>query len=167
MKSTPLVLNEDNIPDLPWTIEAEILSTVRNISIYDALDLVVIKYLQHGDKSALKWSLLSGLPLPKAILYMAHMMDPEDTLPKSSFPFELKVKSRIPKKGRPSKQPKKDLRDWLIYKMVRDLIEKNGPGYYDGALSTVAELEGLSLSTVKRAHDKMKAVIAAYSTTTE
>ena len=57
MKSTPLVLNEDNIPDLPWTIEAEILSTVRNISIYDALDLVVIKYLQHGDKSVLKWSL--------------------------------------------------------------------------------------------------------------
>jgi hypothetical protein len=167
MKNPPLVLNEHNIPDLPWTIEAEMLSMVRNISIYDALDLVVIKYLQHGDNSALKWSILSGLPLPNAVLYVAHMMDPEDTLSKSSFPFEFKVKSRTPKKGRPSKQPKKDLRDWLIFKMVRGLIEKNGPGYYDGALSAVADLEGLSVSTVKRAHDKMKAVIAAYSATPE
>lgn len=156
-------LQSTRIPDFPWTIEAEMVSTLRDISYCDALDLVVIKYLQHGDVHALKWALLEGLPLPHALKYVAHMLDMDLSLSKSTFPYGLNVKSRTPKRGRPSKGPKANMRDWLIFKSVAALIQKNGPGYYDGAIKEIAELDGLEVPTVKRAYDNLKAIQDNYA----
>jgi hypothetical protein len=149
-----------------WTIEAEMVSSVRDIPRAEAIDLVIVRYLRFGDTRALAWWLDEGhTPSPATFKYIACMLQPGSGASTKSLPYELIAKSRTPKRGRPPKGPEPDLRDWLIYKNVQRLMDEKGPGTYDAAIRQIADLDGLNQAAVKRAYEDMKLVIAAHKTT--
>jgi hypothetical protein len=150
--------------DNPWTIEADIIRTVRKTSLTKAIDLVIIRYLRCGDTRALAWWLNEGhCPSPDTLKYVACMLQPGSGANTKDFPFKLTAKSRVPRRGRPKKGPEPNLRDWLIYKNVAVRMDEIGPGSYDSAIEEVASYEGLEVATVKRAYDNMSAVVSAYT----
>jgi len=149
----------DNAPDRPWTIEADIIGTIREIDENEAADVVIVRYLKAGDTRALAWWLYEGhCPSPIVLKYIACMLQPgkADT---NHIPFELISKSRTPRRGRPKKRPEQNLRDWLIYKEVSNLIHDMGRGSYDAAIAKVAELQGLNEYVVKRAYEQVKSLL--------
>ena len=150
-----------------WTIEAEMVSSAKDIPHAKAIDLVIVRYLRFGDTRALAWWLYEGhTPSPTTLKYIACMLQPGSGASTKSLPYELITKSRTPMRGRPPKGPEADLRDWLIYKNVQRFMDESGPGTYDAAISQTAALQGLNQAAVKRAYEGMKSVIAAYETTT-
>ena len=152
-------------PANAWTIEAEIVSSAKDIPHAEAIDLVIVRYLRFGDTRALAWWLYEGhTPSPITLKYIACMLQPGSGASTKSLPYELISKSRTPKRGRPPKGPEADLRDWLIYKNVQRLMDEAGPGTYDAAISQTAALQGLNQAAVKRAYEDMKSVIAEHET---
>jgi hypothetical protein len=153
-------------PANAWTIEAEMVSSVKDIPHTEAIDLVIVRYLRFGDTRALAWWLDEGhTPSPATLKYTACMLQPGSGASTKSFPYELITKSRTPKRGRPTKRPEENLRDWLIYKNVKHFMDKAGPASYDAAITDTAALQGLNQAVVKRGYEGMKSVIAAYKTT--
>jgi hypothetical protein len=156
--SIPSIEVFKNLPDQPWTIEADMISTIRDIPIIEAIDLVIVRYLKSGDTRAMAWWFYEGHCPSKIVLnYIACMLQPGSGASPDSFPFELITKSRKPKRGRPKKGPEPLLRDWLIFRNVFDRMSELGPGSYDSAIKSVAELDGLDEHSVKRAYDTLKA----------
>ena len=51
-----LVSNLENA----WTIEAEMVSSAKDIPRAKAIDLVIVRYLRFGDTRALAWWLYEG-----------------------------------------------------------------------------------------------------------
>jgi hypothetical protein len=165
MMKSPPPNDPENIPDLPWTIEADMIGTIQNIPDKEAFDLVILRYLRYGDTRPLAWWLHEGhSPNAQTLDYIAHMLQPSSSAPIERFPFELIAKSRSPKPGRPKKVPEKNLRDWLIYKNVCGFMERIGPGSYEAAIAEISSFEGLERSTVKRAYENIKIIIEAYDT---
>ena len=157
-----LVSNLENA----WTIEAEMVSSAKDIPRAKAIDLVIVRYLRFGDTRALAWWLYEGhTPSPTTLKYIACMLQPGSGASTKLSPYELISKSRTPKRGRPPKGPEADLRDWLIYKNVKHFMDEAGPGSYDAAIRDIATLQGLNQAVVKRGYEGMKSVIAAYKTT--
>ena len=157
--------NLDSDPDNAWTIEAEMVSSVRDIPRAEAIDLVIVRYLRFGDTRALAWWLDEGhTPSPATLKYIACMLQPGSGASTKSFPYELIAKSRTPKRGRPTKRPEENLRDWLIYKNVKHFMDKAGPSSYDAAIRDIATLQGLNQAVVKRGYEDMKSVIALHKT---
>ena len=157
-----LVSNLENA----WTIEAEMVSSAKDIPRAKAIDLVIVRYLRFGDTRALAWWLYEGhTPSSTTLKYIACMLQPGSGASTKSFPYELIAKSRASKRGRPPKGPEADLRDWLIYKNVKHFMDKAGPSSYDAAIRDIATLQGLNQAVVKRGYEGMKSVIAAYKTT--
>ena len=152
-------------PANAWTIEAEIVSSAKDIPHAEAIDLVIVRYLRFGDTRALAWWLYEGhTPSPITLKYIACMLQPGSGASTKSLPYELISKSRTPKRGRPPKGPEADLRDWLIYKNVQHFMAESGAGTYDAAISQTAALQGLNQAAVKRAYEDMKSVIAEHET---
>ena len=149
-----------------WTIEAEMVSSAKDIPHAEAIDLIIVRYLRFGDTRALAWWLYEGhTPSPITLKYIACMLQPGSGASTKLLPYELISKSRTPKRGRPPKGPEADLRDWLIYKNVKHFMDEAGPGSYDAAIRDIATLQGLNQAVVKRGYEGMKLVIAAYKTT--
>ena len=123
-KSLPPNIPEEN-PVRPWTIEADMIGTIRKIPDKEAIDLVIVRYLRAGDTRPLAWWLHEGhCPGVQTLNFVAHMLQPSSGASIETFPFELRAKSRSPKRGRPKNAPEQNLRDWLIYKFVSKLMEK-------------------------------------------
>jgi len=156
----------DSDPENAWTIEAEMVSSAKDIPRAKAIDLVIVRYLRFGDTRALAWWLYEGhTPSPTTLKYIACMMQPGSGASTKSLPYELIAKSRTPKRGRPTKRPEADLQDWLIYENVQRLIDEAGPGTYDAAIRQIAALDGLNQAAVKRAYEDIKSVMAAHKMT--
>ena len=138
------------------------IGNIRKISEEEAMGLVIVRYLKAGDTRALAWWLYNGhCPSPIVLKYIACMLQPGKPVLKH-LPFELATKSLAPKRGRPKKGPEPNLRDWLIFKNVYELIKDMGDGSYDAAIKQIAELEGLNEHVVKRAYDQVKTLTAGF-----
>ena len=152
-------------PANAWTVEAEKVSSAKDIPHAEAIDLIIVRYLRFGDTRALAWWLYEGhTPSPTTLKYIACMLQPGSGAATKSFPYELIAKSRTPKRGRPIKRPEENLRDWLIYKNVQRLMDEKGPGTYDAAIRQIADLDCLNQAVVKRGYEDMKSVIALHKT---
>jgi hypothetical protein len=152
-------------PANAWTVEAEMVSSAKDIPHAEAIDLIIVRYLRFGDTRALAWWLYEGhTPSPTTLKYIACMLQPGSGAATKSFPYELIAKSRTPKRGRPIKRPEENLRDWLIYKNVKHFMDKAGPSSYDAAIRDIATLQGLNQAVVKRGYEDMKSVIALHKT---
>ena len=149
-----------NVPDQPWTIEADMISTVRQISMSDAIDLVILRYLRAGDTRALAWWCYEGhCPSNRILQFLGIMLQPETQVSTVSLPYELIAKSRIPTRGRPKKRPETKLRDWLMYRNIVRYMADNGAGSYESAIANLCELDGVERATVKRAYENMSKII--------
>ena len=159
MTKSPLPNDPEKIPDQPWTIEADMIGTIRKIPKNESFDLVIVRYLIAGDTRPLAWWLYEGhCPSSTTLKYIAYMLEPDN----DNIPYKLITKSRTPKRGRPPKGPEQKLRDWLIYKCVSELVEEYGPSSYEAAIDEVTSLEGLKRPTVKRAYENIKVIIEAH-----
>nr|ADI18630.1 hypothetical protein [uncultured Rhodospirillales bacterium HF4000_24M03] len=157
MTKFPKPDKSESLPEQPWTIEADLLSAIRQISLNEAIDLVIVNYLKAGDTSPLAYWFFEGhCPSPTILKYIACMLLPGSGS-ESHVPFKLISKSRSPTRGRPSKGPQQKLRDRLIFINVASLIQQHGPGTYDSAITKISELQGLNEHIVKRAYDRHKA----------
>ena len=153
---------DDDLTDLPWSIEVDMLRRIHRLSIDVAIDFVCIRYLRNGDTRALAWFLREGhLPLDKLCTYLSGMLAPGD-IPGNRLPFELRAVSRDGRRGRRS-SPEKELRDWLIYKQVIKQIEVLGAGSYEAAISDIAALKGLNRPTVKRAYETIAKALSDHA----
>ena len=151
----------DKTPDRPWTIEADIIGTIRKIDENEAADLVITRYLMAGDTRALAWWLYEGhCPSPVVRQYIACMLHPGSKATPKAVPFELVAKSRTPKRGRPKKGPEPLLRDWLQFRFIYNFMHDRGPGQYEAAISELAELYGMERATIKRAYENINKILS-------
>jgi hypothetical protein len=89
MAKTSPPLPQDDSPDQPWTIEADIIATVFDKTEAEAIDIVIWRYLKKGQTSALAWWLYEGyVPSEWVLKGVACMLEPGD-VDKNRVPFEL------------------------------------------------------------------------------
>ena len=100
MTKFPKPDKSESLPEQPWTIEADMIGTIRKIPKNESFDLVILRYLIAGDTRPLAWWLYEGhCPSPTTLKYIAYMLEPDN----DNIPYKLITKSRTPKRGRPPK----------------------------------------------------------------
>ncbi|GEM_PF-3345504 len=156
-KSKP---DNNDFPDLPWTIEQDLLDQVELASTEKIIDLVIARYLMAGDPRPFCWWVEQGHRPSDAVLkVLAHTLNPDATKDER-FPYYFERKQRFPKKGREQKGPEQKLRDILIALCIQKRLQDNGPGSYDATIKDIANWVGVSEALTKQAYDTYKDAVA-------
>jgi hypothetical protein len=156
---TEVPTNDDEVADLPWTIELDLLKLRDFPSESNLIDLVIARYLASGDPRPFSWWVSNGhRPSDRVIMLLARMLNPKAPMD-DRFPYIFQPKQRRPKRGHPSKGPEDKVRDLLIALSVQKRMNELGPGSYDAVLLETAEWVGVSVATVKRAYDNLSKVL--------
>lgn len=132
-----------DIPDLPWTIEAELMSGQTFKSGENIIDLVIARYLMSGDPTPFSWWVSKGhRPSDSALKLLANLLS-ANHLDDKKFPYKFEAIARNPKHGPRPKGPEKKLRDILIALYMQKLLQEYGQGSYESALSDTADIKWL------------------------
>lgn len=136
--------------DNPFDGEANRLVQEQNVTLQDARDFVVLRYLKDGNTQALAhWLMTDYRPGSTVALMLSYMLQPERqhdgdeaqivTCHPDVVPFELKATKRLGSRGRKPDSIAAE-RNQAIYDLYQTLLEEIGPG---GSDSAIAELEDL------------------------
>lgn len=135
--------------DNPFDGEANRLLREQSVTLQQARDFVVLRYLKSGNTQALAhWLMEDYQPGRTVARMLSYMLQPERQLDRREgkivtcspevVPFELKAKKRGGGRGRKSDSAAAE-RNQAIYELYKKLLADIGPG---GSDSAIAELEG-------------------------
>jgi hypothetical protein len=140
-KKSDEVSIENQDPDQPWTIEADLLGGQKFKSKENIIDMIICHYLMAGDTRPLAWWLSMGHRPSDAVLQVIASMLHSDREDDEIFRFKLVG-------------PEQKLRDLLIALSTQKLMQELGEGSYDSAIKTMAKWVGVSEAVAKKAYDK-------------
>ena len=142
--------------DNPFDGEAARLVREQNVTLQEARDAVVLRYLKSGNTQALAhWLMTDYRPGGTVALMLSYMLQPERQLDGDEgqivtcspevVPFELKAKKRLGSRGRKSDSVAAE-RNQAIYDLYQKLLTDIGPGGSDSAIAELEDLLGPEIS---------------------
>lgn len=149
--------------DNPFDGEAVRLVREQSVTLQEARDAVVLRYLKSGNTQALAhWLMTDYQPGRTVALMLSYMLQPERqveggeeqivTCSPEVVPFELKAKRRTRNRGRKFDSIAAE-RNQAIYDLYKKLLADIGPGGSDSAIAELEDLLGpeISPSMIKEA----------------